>query len=119
MKRNGLNNELISRIRKANIPASILTNCGGDFSKVLEKENLRNLFVEVVNPTKNRVYKPDLKAYKEILSLIEEDPANCLLIDDSGLNIKAAKKIGLQTFLYEDNKSLFKAFRDKKIWKIQ
>ncbi len=104
----GLNRELVDWIEKSDYEASILTNCGGDFSKLLKELGIEKTFKAVANPTTENVMKPNKGAYQKILELIDEKPENCLFIDDSLMNVKAAKEMGITSFLYRDNKTLFK-----------
>jgi len=103
----GLNRELIDWIEKSDYEASILTNCGGDFSELLKNLGIEDIFKAVANPTMENVLKPNRSAYQKILKLIDEEPKNCLFVDDSLMNVKAAKEMGITSFLYKDNKSLF------------
>lgn len=45
--------------------------------------------------------KPDVKAYKNILRKTELKPDECLLIDDKEENLKAARKLGITTILFD------------------
>jgi len=41
--------------------------------------------------------KPEIEAFEKMLTLIDEDPINCLLIDDSPVNLAAASSLGMAT----------------------
>jgi len=58
------------------------------------------------------IRKPDLKIYKLLLRKIKMKdkkikPSNVLFIDNREWNLKPARKLGIKTILFEDNKKLF------------
>lgn len=52
--------------------------------------------------------KPNPKIYKLILKQLKISPKQAFFIDNQEWNIKPAKKIGIKTILYKNNKQLFK-----------
>ena len=110
----GLNLELIDWIRdnKDKYEFSILTNCPGNFSKKLEAEKISDLFKVVVNPD-DFVRKPDPEAYKKLLEEVNKKPEECLFIDDSAMNVRAARDLGIESVLYKNNKKLLKFLNSK------
>lgn len=50
--------------------------------------------------------KPDIKIYKLLIKNIKLKPEEILFIDNQGWNIEPAKKLGIKTILYKDNKQL-------------
>lgn len=60
---------------------------------------------------KVRSVKPEKKIFKHILEKYKLDPAETCLIDDMRLNIKAAEKLGIQTFHYTSHKRFLKEFK--------
>ncbi len=57
--------------------------------------------------------KPNPKIYKLILEKLKLKPSEILFIDNQIWNIKPAKKLGMKTILFKNNKQLF----ENKIWK--
>ncbi|MFH1325796.1 MAG: HAD-IA family hydrolase [archaeon] len=57
------------------------------------------------------VRKPDLKIYKLFLKKIKLPAKNVLFIDNRQWNLTPAKKLGMKTILFRNNKQLFKEIR--------
>ena len=113
MRMDGLNRELLEWIKKNdNYDYSILTNCPGDFSKKLDKLNLQDTFKSVVNPENSFVRKPQKEAYLGLLKEIKRNPKEVLFIDDSPVNVQAAKRLQITSILYKNNKTLLKDLKN-------
>jgi len=52
--------------------------------------------------------KPNPKIYKLVLNKLKIKPPEAIFIDNQEWNIKPAKKLGIKTILFKDNKQLFK-----------
>src|SRR3989344_7570890 len=52
------------------------------------------------------IRKPDLKIYRLLIKRIKLKPEEILFIDNQEWNIKPAKKLGIKTILYRNNKQL-------------
>jgi len=48
------------------------------------------------------VRKPHLEIYKLALKITQRQPAQCILIDDRGLNLECAREVGIQTIQYKN-----------------
>lgn len=59
------------------------------------------------------IRKPNPKIYKLILNKLKLKPAETIFIDNQIWNIKPAKKLGMKTILFQNNKKFF----ENKIWK--
>lgn len=59
--------------------------------------------------------KPDLKIYKLLMKKLKLKPREILFIDNQEWNIKPAKKLGIKTILYKDNKQLIKELKKNAI----
>jgi putative hydrolase of the HAD superfamily len=46
--------------------------------------------------------KPDPGIYKLALKITQQKPAECILIDDRGLNLECARELGMRTILFKD-----------------
>jgi HAD superfamily hydrolase (TIGR01509 family) len=57
--------------------------------------------------------KPDPKIYKIAIKKSESNPEEILFIDNQEWNIPSAKKLGMKTIHFQDNKQLFQ----EKLWK--
>ena len=57
--------------------------------------------------------KPQKEYFIKLLELEKIKPENCLFIDDSIENINSASKLGITSFLYENNKQIMKIIKEK------
>ncbi|MBI3623815.1 HAD-IA family hydrolase [Candidatus Pacearchaeota archaeon] len=55
--------------------------------------------------------KPDPAIYKLALKKLNLKPKECVFIDNQPWNIKPAKKLGMKTILFKNNKQLFKQLK--------
>jgi putative hydrolase of the HAD superfamily len=46
------------------------------------------------------VRKPDRGIYSLVLKITQRDPAECVLIDDRGLNLECAREMGMHTIQF-------------------
>ncbi|MCK5624583.1 HAD family phosphatase [Candidatus Pacearchaeota archaeon] len=72
-------------------------------------------FNEVVVSPEVGMRKPNPKMYKLILKRLKLPANQTLFIDNQEWNIKPAKKLGMETILYKNNKQLFKELDKLKI----
>ena len=90
LKKNGYKLGIIS-----NMPKDILKYMRENFSWLKNK-----LFDTVIFSCDLRICKPDPLIYRQCLDNLDLSPVECLFIDDSEINIQAAKEIGLNVFHY-------------------
>ena len=83
--------------------------------EALMPPKLYKKFDEVVVSCDVGVRKPNLKIYKLILKKLKLPAKQTLFIDNQEWNIKPAKKIGMKTILFKNNKQLFKELDKLKI----
>jgi putative hydrolase of the HAD superfamily len=57
--------------------------------------------------------KPNPRIYKLLIKKMKLVPSEIIFIDNQIWNINPAKKIGMQTILFKNNKQLF----ENKIWR--
>ena len=72
-----------------------------------------NLFDELAISCDVGIRKPDPKIYKIIIKKLKVKFVDAVFIDNQTWNTKTAKKLGLKTILYKNNKQLF----EEKSWK--
>jgi len=75
----------------------------------LSKEALVNLqlkqnFNQIIISCDVGMRKPNLKIYRLILKKLKTPAKNCLFVDNQEWNIKPAKKLGMKTILFKNNK---------------
>lgn len=56
--------------------------------------------------------KPQPEIYKLILKKLKIPARNCVFIDNHSMNLDPAKKLGIRTILYKNNKQLFKQLKE-------
>jgi putative hydrolase of the HAD superfamily len=56
-----------------------------------------SLFDHVIESSKAGVRKPDPRIYRMMCEALEVDPANCVYLDDLGVNLKPAREMGMVT----------------------
>jgi putative hydrolase of the HAD superfamily len=79
--------------------------------KVLEDNNLRNVFDYLINSYIVGARKPDKKIFNEAIRQTSTIPEEILFIDDSIENIEAAKKIGINTIHFENYDQFLKEYK--------
>lgn len=79
--------------------------------KVLEENNMRDLFDHVVNSYTVGARKPEKKIFLEALRKTSSKPEETLFIDDDIKNIDAARKMRINTILFKDYKSFLKEYK--------
>ncbi len=77
-----------------NIPSHLNKNYNNTF------ENFKHNFEYVFESSKLGLRKPEEKMYKHVIQKIKLPPENILFIDDLGINLKPAKKLGFFTYKY-------------------
>lgn len=59
-----------------------------------------------------KIAKPDIRIYQYLLETYNLNPDECIFIDDSVANIKAAKELGIHGIVYTDIESLRNIFSE-------
>lgn len=99
---------LAIRLKKQGYKIAILSDQWGPSRKALiEKKYLEN-FHPVIISCDVGIRKPDIKIYKLLLKKIKLKPRQCVFIDNQIWNIESAKKIGMKTILFKNNKKLIR-----------
>ncbi|MGW2488450.1 HAD family hydrolase [Streptomyces sp. NPDC001606] len=100
------NEELITHVRglRGTCGLGILSN---SFVGARERETALYRFDELVEQIvyshEIGVEKPDSRAFEAICAALDVRPESCLFIDDCAANIEAARALGMQAHLFEDN----------------
>jgi HAD superfamily hydrolase (TIGR01509 family) len=104
--------KLIKGLHKLDYRLAILSNMTIDTLVYLKKAAWIKYFSVRVFSCEEKTSKPDEKIYRSILSRLGEEPEKSLFIDDSRDNISAAKKVGLNTILYENHRQLINELKE-------
>ena len=60
-----------------------------------QKFDFHKLFDSIAYSYKDKVSKPDKRSFELIMSKFHADPGECLFIDDSLVNVRAARELGM------------------------
>jgi putative hydrolase of the HAD superfamily len=72
----------------------------------IEKFRLRDYFDAFFSSCYLGVRKPDAAIYRLALKITQCAPAECVLIDDRGLNLECARELGMHTIQFENVEQL-------------
>lgn len=104
--------EIIETLKRNGYILGLLSVHGKEWIKHCEKQfEYHKLFHSVMYSFEVGVSKPELKAFQLMLEKLKVNSTECLLIDDSLNNIEAARKLGMQTLLFEDAEQLRTALK--------
>ncbi|WP_322517780.1 HAD-IA family hydrolase [Rhodopseudomonas palustris] len=77
-----------------NLPANAIGSASG---RTLYVAEVMALFDHVIESAKIGLRKPDPKIYRMMTDTLGVDPANCVYLDDLGVNLKPAREMGMTT----------------------
>jgi len=97
-----------SKLKKRGYKIGVLSDQWPLSQEALMPHKLYKRFDEVIVSCDIGMRKPDPKIYKLILKKLKFPANKTLFIDNQEWNIKPAKKLGMKTILYKNNKQLFK-----------
>lgn len=101
------------KLRKKNYKISILSDQWPISKKALMSSRLYKKFNPIIISCDVGLRKPDKKIYKLILEKLNLKPSQTIFIDNQEWNIKPAKKLGINTILFNNNKQLF----EQQLWR--
>jgi putative hydrolase of the HAD superfamily len=90
LKKTGLKTGCITN----NLPANAIGSAGG---RTLYIAEVMALFDHVIESAKIGLRKPDPRIYRMMVDALGVDPANCVYLDDLGVNLKPAREMGMTT----------------------
>ncbi len=96
------------KLRKKGYKIGILSNQWHLSKQVHAPKKRMKKFNSVVITCDMGLRKPDPKIYKLILKKLKTKPSESIFIDNQIWNIEPAKKLGIHTILYKNNKQMFK-----------
>ncbi len=99
--------DIIEELKKRQYQLGLLSVHTKEWIEFCEEQfDYHGLFNEAMYSFQVAVCKPNLEAYKLILSKMNAIPSETLFIDDSIQNIEAAKKLGINTILFKNAEQL-------------
>ena len=104
----GMNMEMYRLVNelKRHIRVGLLSNSDGQFTSLLRDCGIYEPFDPCLISSEIGVRKPDLKAYKLLLSKLGLSPEEVIFIDNQLENVEAAKKLGLDGILFKSHHQL-------------
>jgi len=97
--------DLVEKLQQANIFVGILSNTSKSYSQRLRTLGYYQAFEKIYLSCDIGFWKPDVQAYAYVAKDLNFQPEEILFIDDSKANIEAAEKFGMQTILFDSQKS--------------
>ena len=77
----------------------ILSNATATLDWAFDMLDIRKYFKDIMISSYERLEKPDVRIYLNMLDRIEKKPNDCIFVDDKIENITAAESIGIKSFL--------------------
>ena len=103
---------LLERLREAGVPLYAITNFSSEkFAEAQARFPVLTRFRDVVVSGAVGLLKPDPAIYRLLLARNGLDAADCLFIDDSEKNVRAAEALGMQAHHFRDAAGLQAALR--------
>lgn len=111
-KHGKINTDLLNMILKLRkkYKTALLTDNFEVMVGIIEKEigGFSKYFDVVILSYIEKMVKIRDEMFNKVLKKLEEKPENCIFVDDRPRNIEVAKRLGLNTILYEDNEQFQK-----------
>ena len=101
------------KIKKQGYKIAVLSDQWCLSKEALMPEKIYKKFDEVIVSCDVGIRKPNPKIYKLTIKKLNLPPKEILFIDNQKWNILPAKKLGMNTILFKNNKQLF----NEKLWK--
>ena len=94
---------LAAMLRSIDLPKMIFTNATIEHAqKVLGILGIADCFSRVIDiRAVDYISKPDRRAYDKLLALIDAQPGECILVEDSARNLLPAKALGMKSILVD------------------
>jgi 2-haloacid dehalogenase len=99
--------DVLASIKKAGYPLYALSNWSVvKFDEIRIEHEFLTWFDDIVLSGEVKIAKPDEGIYQALLDRTGRPAEECLFIDDSAVNIAAARELGFQTILYKSPQQL-------------
>jgi len=104
--------ELVQRLPANYLRATLCNTNAVHWPNVLQHRNLLSGFDHHFASHLTGRIKPDAEAFEHVLTTLDCQPAETIFVDDSRLNIEAAKRLGIRAFQVKGPAEAEKALRD-------
>ncbi len=105
--------ELVKELQAKGYTTALISNISGYHAQLMRNVGNFDLFYPVILSGDIGTRKPDLKAFKIAIETLDVPPSKVLFIDDSKMNVQAAKKAGMDAILFTTPEELFKELRGR------
>ncbi|MDQ5962275.1 MAG: glucose-phosphatase [Patescibacteria group bacterium] len=105
-----INQELIAVIRelKKSYKLAVCTNAPADFFRtVLKGNDIEKLFDVIVVSSEVGLVKPEKEIFELVCKKLEVSFDEAVFVDDSEMNVKKAKDLGMQGIFFSSHEQLF------------
>lgn len=93
---------ILQSLKEAKYPLYGLSNWPAEtFYRILPNFPFLGWFQDIIISGEVGLIKPDPRIFRILLDRVGRPAVNCLLIDDSQLNIQTAQELGFQTILFQ------------------
>ena len=112
-KHQWVNSKLLTFLKKIKKRYQLfcLTNTNDLHFELNAKQGLFKDFTKVYASSKLKVIKPDKRAFLVVLKDNNLNPEEALFIDDGQENLNVAKKLGMKTLIFKNNKQFFNGLK--------
>ena len=105
-----INSELVLYIKKLKqkYKVALLSNYTYPWlAEILDENNLWGLFDKNIISSEHKIIKPNPEIFIKMLEMLEIRPEEAVFIDDRQINVDGARKVGINSILFENNEQLF------------
>ena len=98
--------ELLANLKRDGIAIGLASSSSREFIEmVLEKLGIRHYFQAIVSGRELTRSKPDPEIFLRTAALLNVEPADCLVLEDSKHGVEAAKRAGMKCIGYQNPNS--------------
>lgn len=95
-----------------NAPVGKGAGMSSDEKKAAQVSEIMGLFDHVIESSKLGIRKPDPRIYALMCEALDVEPANCVYLDDLGINLKPARAMGMHTIKVLNEAQLLQDLRE-------
>ncbi len=103
-KKNSQLFKVAEKLREKGYKTAILSDQTSFSYEAFKKYNMNKLVDVALWSQKEGIRKPDIKFYKLLLKRLKISAKECVFIDNHDWNLKPARKLGMKTILFKNNK---------------
>src|SRR3989338_4150788 len=93
--------EFIQKL-KSTYKVALLSNAGKEEIEIIYRDKIDSLFDAIAVSCEVKSVKPGSEIFLICTKRLNIEPEECVFVDDSTINIEAAKKLGMKTVFYPD-----------------